>query len=224
MKRLQTNASLSFQDAQGSGSFPNSNWGIVLGSSDTIYTPQYVSPLSYNNMVKGSVNIDYRFGKNDGGPILQELGASLLFTFNSGHPYTRSTFDAPGNGDPRSRYPTQPLNSSTTPWVSQVNLRIDKTIHLVDQLSATFSLFIINLLDAKNVDNVWLGTGSADDDGYLSDPARAAQLTQAYGPRYVDMYREIAIGYGSPDSATGFMSPYFYGAPRQIRLSIRLEY
>ena len=88
--RFQVNGSVSFQNAQGTGSFPNSNRGIVAAPLDgvTIFRPQYISPLEFNNDVKGNFNFDFRFGKNDGGPILSQLGISALLTFNSGHPYT----------------------------------------------------------------------------------------------------------------------------------------
>jgi hypothetical protein len=221
LQRFQARAALSFQDARGSGSFPNSNWGVVLGASDTIFTPQYVSPLSYNHAVRGNINIDYRFGKDEGGPVLEELGASLLFTFNSGHPYTRMSASS-YEYDARIRTPIEPLNDSRTPWVSQIDLRIDKTFHLTDNLSATLSVYVINLLDTRNVENVWMASGSPDDDGYLSNPATGGRLIELYGPQYEQMYRVINLDYARPYGA--FDNPYFYGTPRQIRVGLKLDY
>src|SRR3972149_2840918 len=88
--RFMLNGSISFQDAQGTGSFPNSNRGIVGAPLDgvTRFAPQYIAPLEFNNSVRGNINLDYRFSKDDGGPILEELGISALLSFNSGHPYT----------------------------------------------------------------------------------------------------------------------------------------
>ncbi len=231
MKRqqhIQVNASFSFQDAQGTGSFPNSNRGIVAAPLDgvTIFRPQYVTPLEFNNAIRGNVNFDYRFAKDEGGPILEQMGAALLLSFNSGHPYTKGKGGADLEGDARDRIPLEPLNSSTTPWVVQVDLRIDKTFNLFDKLNANVYLFVINLFDAKNVYNAFLRTGSVDDDGYLSNPDLGGKLVSTFGQKYAEMYKAINIDYyeqyqGAPSLNT---VPQFYGPPRQVRLGVRLEY
>ena len=227
-KRLQANASLSFQDARGTGSFPNSNRGIAGAPLDgtTIFKPQYVNPLEYNNAIRGSVNLDYRFARDEGGPILEQLGASVLMTFNSGHPYTRGTGAVNLEGDARSRQPVEPLNASTTPWVFQVDLRVDKTFRLFDALTANLSLYVINLFDAENIQNVFLRTGTTNDDGVLSNPSFGLPLLQTYGPRYADVYKAVNIDYYERyQNAVGLNTvPYFFGPPRQIRLGVRFEY
>ncbi len=228
VKRLQANASLAFQDAQGTGSFPNSNRGIVGAPLDgvTRFRPMYVSPLEYNNAVRGNINFDYRFAREDGGPILEQLGASVLMTFSSGHPYTRGVGAADLEGDARNRQPVEPLNSSTTPWTFQVDLRIDKTFRLFDRLNANLFVQVINLFDTRNVENVFLRTGSTDDDGVLSNPSLGGSLTTTYGEQYANVYRAINIDYYQRyQNAIGLNTvPYFYGPPRQVRLGFRLEY
>jgi len=227
-KRLQVNASMSFNDARGTGSFPNSNRGIVAAPLDgvTVFSPQYVTPLEFNNSVRGNFNLDYRFGKNDGGPVLQQLGASVLLTFNSGHPFTRGEGGADLEGDARDRRPLEALNSSTTPWVFNVDLRLDKTFSITDRLSANIYIFVINIFDRKNVENVFLRTGSTDDDGYLSNPALGGQLVSTYGQQYAALYRAINIDYYEQYQTAPFLgtTPYFFGPPRQLRFGIRLEY
>ncbi len=220
-KRLMVNGSLSFEDARGSGSFPNSNWGIVGANTDTAFLPYYISPLNFMNALRGNVSFDYRFGKEDGGPVLSELGASLLVTFNSGHPYTRSSASS-DEVDALSRIPIEPLNSSTTPWVYQVDLRVDKTFRWGDRLAATLSLYVINLFDTRNVLNVWSRTGSADDDGFLSNPDLSGAYIQKYGQQYADVYRLVKLSYARPAGYSN--DPYFYGPPRQIRIGLSVEY
>ncbi len=227
-KRLQANASLSFQDARGTGSFPNSARGIVGAPLDgvTQFKPLYVSPLEYNNAIRGNVNLDYRFGDNEGGPVLERLGASALISFNSGHPYTRGVGGADLEGEARSRTPVEALNASTTPWVFQVDLRIDKTVRLFNTLNANLFIHVINLFDTKNVQNVFLRTGSTDDDGVLSNPSLGGALVNTYGPRYADVYRAINVDYYERyQNAVALQTvPFFYGPPRQIRFGVRLEY
>lgn len=229
--RMQVNAALTFQDAQGTGSFPNSARGIVGAPLDgvTIFKPQYISPLEFNNSFRGNINLDYRFGKDDGPSFLNEFGLSGLLSFNSGHPFTIGKGGADLEGDARDRSPLEALNSSTTPWVFQFDLRLDKTINLFDKLNANIYLVVINLFDTKNIENVFLRTGSTTDDGYISDPALGGKLVETYGPEYAALYRAINIDYyeqwqvaatGAPITTT----PLFYGPPRQIRLGIRLEY
>lgn len=228
--RFQANGTVSFQDAQGTGSFPNSNRGIVGAPLDgvTRFAPQYVSPLEYNNAFRGNLSLDYRFGKDDGPKILSELGISALLSFNSGHPYTRGKGGASLEVEARDRQPVEALNSSTTPWNYQINLRIDKTISIYDRLSANIYINVINLLDTKNIENVFMRTGSITDDGFLSDPALGLIKAQQ-NPEYAALYRAMELDYyeqwqAATTGAAYTTAPRIYGPPRQIQLGIRLEY
>lgn len=231
MRRIQrflVNASFAFQDAQGTGSFPNSSRGIVGAPIDgvTIFKPQYISPLEFNNAFRGNLNIDYRFGVDDGGPILQQLGLSALMTFTSGHPYTQGIGGADLEGDARDRQPIEPLNNSTTPATFQIDLRLDKTFNLFEKLNLNVYVYVVNLLDALNIQNVFLRTGTTDDDGYISDPELGGTLIQTFGPRYEELYRAVNIDYYEQwqNGGSGNTTPFFYGPPRQIRIGLKLEY
>ena len=50
-------------------------------------------PLDYDQRHRGALNMDYRFADGDGGPVLENLGLNVLFTFNSGHRYTAYEFE-----------------------------------------------------------------------------------------------------------------------------------
>ena len=228
--RFQVNGSVSFQDAQGTGSFPNSNRGIIGAPLDgvTRFKPQYISPLEYNNAVRGNLNLDYRFGKDDGPSVLHELGFSLLLTFNSGHPFTLGKGGADLEGDARDRQPLQPLNSSTTPWNYQVDLRVDKSIDLFDMLRANIYVYVINLFDIVNYQNVFMRTGSAVDDGFLTTPGVGLERGLA-NPTFAELYQAINLNYyeqwqSATTGAPYTTAPNIWGPPRQIRLGIRLEY
>ena len=231
VERFKVDANVTFQDAKGTGSFPSSNRGIVGAPLDgvTIFSPQYISPLEFNNAIRSSVNLDYRFGEGDGGPVFQQLGLTFLLTYASGHPYTQGIGGADLEGDARDRQPVQPLNSSTTPSTYQVDLRIDKTFNIADLLNLNIYLYVINLFDATNIENVFLRTGSAYDDGYLSDPDLGGVLANTLGPDYVALYNAINIDYyqqwraASSPSAVITTNGFFFGTPRQVRLGIRLE-
>jgi len=231
MERFLAYGSIAFQDAKGTGSFPNSSRGIVGAPLDgvTIFQPLYISPLEFNNSFRGNFNIDYRFDKGDGGPVFQQLGASLLMTFNSGHPYTRGKGGADLEGDARDRQPLEPLSSSVTPAVFQLDLRVDKTFNIADMFDLNIYVFVINLLDTRNIYNVFLRTGSPDDDGFLTDPKLGLVEANNKGADFVNLYKAINLDYLEQwqfaTTGTEYTTePNMFGPPRQVRLGIRLEY
>jgi hypothetical protein len=221
------NATLSFQDARGTGSYPNSNRGIV-GSpleGSTPFTPQYISPLEFNNPVSGNINLDFRFGSEEGPSVLHDFGVALLGRFTSGHPFTLGIGGRDLEGDARDRQPIEPLNESSTPATFQIDLKVDKTIRFFDKLNANIYVFVINLFDRRNIENVFLRTGTTTDNGFLSDPKLSGDLPTR--PYYAAVYRAINLDYYEQYQAAqnGLLTiPYFYGPPRQIRLGIRFEY
>lgn len=226
--RLSANATLAFQDARGTGSSYNSNRGIVGAPvNNIVFTPQYVSPLEFNNAVRGNLSLDYRFAENDGPTWLAPFGVSLLMKFDSGHPFTLGQGQLDLEGDARSRSPLEALNSSTTPSTFQADLRVDKSFNIADALDLNVYLYVINLFDSKIIENVFLRTGSPDDDGVISDPDLRAQFINTYGEDYPAVYSAINLDYYQQyRNGQGFLetSPILYGPPRQVRLGIRLEY
>jgi outer membrane receptor protein involved in Fe transport len=223
-ERFLVNGSFAYQDAKGTGDNPYSNLGEV-GSpvlSNYVYTPNYVNPLSYNHAFTGHINIDYRFGKDDGPSFLHDFGATLLLSYSSGHPYTLATgtnsdlgtSGANINGfDSRFRYAAEALNSSVTQSTFQADFRVDKAFTIADEVTADIYIYVINLFNTKNVEDVYNRTGTANDDGYLSDPTLTGyQNVQKYGSSYANLYKSYLQYDG------------LYGVPRQIRLGLRLEY
>ncbi len=213
--RLSGTASLSLQDARGTGSFPNGNAGIVGAPIDgvTVFRPVYVSPLTFNRPLKGTIFLDYRFGVDDGPAVLDQFGVSVLATFNSGHPFTRGFGGSNIETDARFRQPLEPLNASLTPSNMNVDLKIDKTFGIFDNLAANIYVRVLNLFDTRNVEDVYIRSGAADDDGYISDPDLGGKLVETFGEVYEELYRSTGIDYNG-----------FYGDARQILLGIRLEY
>jgi hypothetical protein len=227
VENIQVNASVSFQDAQGTGSNPNSKAGIVGAPLDgvTVFRPNYIAPLDFNKGITGNVNLDYRFPADHPSSVLREFGLSALFTFDSGHPFTlgEGKGDNTGSleGDNRFRSPIEALNSSSTPWVNQLDLKVDKSFTIADKLRLNVYFLVINLLDATNITNAFLRTGTATDDGYLTDPDLGGTLKSYQREEYEAMYRAINIDYYQGyQTNVGFL----YGPPRQLRLGFQLEY
>ena len=234
VERFKVDGNITFSDAKGTGSFPNSNRGIVGAPLDPLltpsgFTPLYISPLEYNQAIRASINLDYRFGEGDGGPVFQRLGITFLGNYSSGHPYTTGAGSGSLELDARFRRPLEPLNSSTTPSTFQVDMRIDKTFDIADLFDLNIYFYVINLFDTENIENVFMRTGSASDDGYLSDPNLGGQQVQTFGEDYARVYRALYLDYhqqwyDANTSAAILTQPAIYGPPRQIRFGIRLEY
>jgi TonB-dependent receptor-like protein/carboxypeptidase-like protein len=231
VNRLQARVNYTLQDAQGTGS--NTTSAISSIENGTL-RPTIISPLTFNQAHRGSVNFDYHFAPNDGGPVLERLGANVLFSFNSGHNYTKVTggLGQTGpedggilyDGDPRNRRPVEAINSSTTPWNFSLDARIDKSFTLSGTFDLNIYLYVQNLLNTENVINVYGRTGNADDDGFLTNPALSSEVINApgRGDAYVSMYRDA----NGADRQNYWRNQGgdLLGTPRQIRFGLRLDY
>ena len=188
--------------------------------------------FSYQHSPVGFIDLDYRFGKKEGGSILRQSGVNLLFRVQSGHPYTLVSVvggqvDAENTGvdymvDTRSRLALEPVNASTTPWNYQFDLKIDKSFEISNGIMTTFYLRVLNLFNTKNVVNVYDATGRADDDGFINDPQKTAVYEQVYGERYLDLYKAINIENGQ--SYWSELGKQLYGNPRRLLIGVQINY
>ncbi|MCF8355731.1 MAG: TonB-dependent receptor [Melioribacteraceae bacterium] len=217
-ERVALQLDYTYSDAQGTGSNPSTGFRQIWQSpTATPFFPQQIAPLDFNQTHRGFLNVDYRFGNDDGpsvggSKILSNLGANLLFSFNSGFNYTR------WNGFGNARIPQEPLNSSSTPWTFQLDARIDKSFD-IGPLGFNVYLWVINVMNTKNVTNVFPNTGDPYDDGYLSSTDGRAAVEgyrQNYGEDVAQLYQDI---YRAQIYTAGN-----FGTPRQIRLGVRLSY
>ncbi|GAB4369118.1 MAG: hypothetical protein Kow0042_10660 [Calditrichia bacterium] len=229
--RIQAQVNYTLTNAEGTGSTEGSYHAAIYRNTQK---PTVISPLDYSQTHTGSIVLDYRFGKNDGGPILQRLGLNTIFTFSSGHPFT-FVFVPPGGQvgayeagvdymlDTRSRQALEPIGSSVTPWTFNVDLRIDKTFTLMNNLDVNVYARITNLLNTRNVLNVYERTGNAYDDGFLSDPVYSETTINTYGGQdYIEMYRRINLENGQ--AYWDIVGRQLWGHPRQIFFGIKLVY
>ncbi len=220
VERIAASLDYTYSDARGTGSNPSSSFRQIWQSpTATPYFPQQIAPLDFNQAHTGALNIDYRFADNDGpsvlgSQILSNFGINALFRFTSGFNYTRYTEDSFGN----SRVPTEALNSSSTPWTFQLDMKIDKSVSL-GPLNANIYVWVINVLNTQNVVGVFPVSGDAYDDGWLSSPQGSqtvSGIAAQYGQEFADMYKQLysTLNYNAGN----------FGPPRQIRLGVRLNY
>jgi outer membrane receptor protein involved in Fe transport len=210
--RLEAQFNYTFASAEGTGSTANSSEGSA--SDQRGYTANIPFPTSFSQENTGSINLDYRYATNDGGPILQRAGVNLLMTFGSGYPITLETVSQNNIGDARFQVPIEPIGYSTTPWSFEVDLRIDKTVAIAS-LDAMFYIYVQNLLNAHNADNVFIRSGDPANDGWLSTLSGQAYAASQSDPAlYKSVYNAAYLGNNSGN----------YLSPRQIRFGVKIDY
>ena len=225
-ERFAAKVNYTLSDARGTGSNNQSAFGALeqnIGRATSV-----INPLDFNQTHRGSVLIDYRWGIDEGGPILSGLGANILASFNSGRPYTKvqelkeygqsSVWDVgvePQN-DRRYSYPTESVNSSTTPFYFNLDLQVSKMFRF-GPVGMEVYVNVLNLLNTKHVLMVYPTTGSAQDDGIMTNPLSAGARQV---PNYEAFYR--AINLENRWAAYGPIGE-LYGVPRQIRVGVRAE-
>lgn len=223
--RVAAQVNYTYSSALGTGSVTGSS---LAGTEQGVAVPTIISPLDFSRPHVGSVNVDYRFGKNDGGIILSQLGLNLLFQFQSGHPYTlrEGAFgqqDESRGGeieDSRNRNPLESVNSSMTPWNYTIDLRVDKTVDF-GPFDANFYVYAMNLTNKRNVTNVYMRTGNAWDDGFKADTQTSASIAAAHGG---DLFWALYDAINLSGNGTNTQSGRLFGVPRQVRAGIRLEF
>ncbi len=161
-------------------------------------------------------------------------------TFNSGHAYTKiqenrglgqATVWEPGYLwliDPRFGVLAEPVNSSTTPWVFNVDMRVSKVFYL-SFMNLELYARVLNVFNTRNVLDVFPTTGSATDDGWLKSPY-SKQYREI--PNYEAWYRTVILAnragymevgrvYGG--GVTGRAGSDLFSSPREIRIGMKIE-
>ena len=235
IKGFSANANYTLSQAEGTGSGRASYLAALDRGSES---PSMVNPVDFNQAHSGAVNLDYRFASEN--QILNGLGSNLLFTFNSGHSFTyvyRPTggqVDAYDAGvdymnDTRSREALEAVGASTTPWVYNLDLKLDKKVNL-GNYNLTLFARVNNLLDRRNSLNVYQATGSADNDGYISNGVYSQAFIDQYGDDpdgdgvtdYEEMY--TAINISNDESYRTEVGDRLISAPRQVFLGFSFNF
>lgn len=192
--------------AEGTGSSTESSfWAAFRNTSGEV--PKVVAPLDFDQRHTGVINVDLFIPKGDLG-IFEQLGLNLLFTFNSGRPYTplenQNILAGASNFGDTKGY----VNSAYGPGSSRLDLKLQKTFN-IGKLEVTPYLWVENVFDQQNTVNVYRSTGSPYTSGWLNtDEGRAIA---AGNPGYAEDYTALE------------RNPSNFGIPRQIKLGLRLN-
>jgi outer membrane receptor protein involved in Fe transport len=205
------NYTLSFADGTGSDS---GTTGTITWVDET--PPNFISPMNFDQRHRFNVNLDYRLGKGEGPSILgtkifENFGVNVLLTAGSGYPYTPVIEPFSLAGAARATQPKGGVNSGRMPWSSRVDFKLDRRFPLSGKTALTASLWVQNLFDQVNVNNVWRFTGLPDDDGFLATAGGDTFLADQ-GPVAYDMYTSRLRALGN------------VGIPRISRFGLRLDF
>lgn len=178
-----------------------------------------------------NVTLDYRFadGKDYNGPVsrreksgkkpiqwLANTGVAITMQGGSGTPYTaQSNINSPLSGG--TNLLKGSYYGSRLPWAFRFDMKIDKDFDLKlgkkdsDKRPAYLNVYlqVLNVLNSKNIVDVYNSTGNPDDDGYLSAPEWQREIqSQTDADAYAELYRLYVN------------SQYNYSQPRQIRIGM----
>jgi len=196
------------QNAEGTGSSTNSSFTSVFRNLDN-EPPKVIAPLSFDVRHTAIAIVDFYVPEGElGGWEL--LNANVLFSFNSGRPYTPvDQWNIIGdNGLVADN--TGYVNSAYGPGSFRIDLKVEKGFK-IDNLYITPYVWIQNLLNTDNVNSVWRTTGSPYTTGWLNDPDAQGQIN-TIGQGYVDDYQSLET------------DPKNFGIPRLIYLGLRLNF
>lgn len=237
---VQLTANYTLQFADGTGSSASDGFNIASSGQPNLRTTH---PLDYDQRHAVVLNIDYRFasGADYTGPVItikdksykifENVGANIIARAGSGTPYSRQrnvTQGDPNSGNvvigvaQRSNLIGM-INGSSLPWNYKMDLRIDKDLKVSwgkkvegeakKTSNLNIYLQVLNLLNTKNVFNVYNYTGSPNDDGYLSSPqGQIALANQTNLQSYLDLYH-LKVN-----------DPSYYSQARVIRLGLLLDF
>ncbi len=211
---LNTNYTLQFAD--GTGSNANSQRGLTSrGNLRTLF------PLNFDERHRINLIMDYRYGSGRfyngprlfGEDILANFGVNLQAVAVSGRPYTSRLTPLPFGG----AQTAGAINGARKPWNFTLNMRIDKSFRLTEGLNMNVYCRISNVLDRRNVLNVYPVTGSAEDDGFLASANGQDQIQQIRNS--VQSVEAYLASY-----QWSLINPNLYSLPRRIFLGAILDF
>lgn len=215
-KNLMASFNYEMQFAAGTGSASGSNFDIAWQGGARGHFPKFAQSLDFDQRHTGSLNLDYRFGKEDA-PVgfLKYTGANLVFSFNSGNPYTRmrtfntDPFTGRYDNDNVSETPISAVNTEYTPWVYKIDLKVNKEVYF-GGVKFNAYVWVLNLLNTANVKDIWITTGLPDDTGFWGTAAGQQKLA-TLSETDKALYRMREMDYNN------------YGIPRQVRFGVEVE-
>ncbi len=205
---LSFNTNYTLQFADGTGSDADSQRGLSSrGNLRTLF------PLNFDERHRIVATMDYRYSSGNkytgprlfGADIFANAGLNLQAIAVSGRPYTAALQALPLDGAGT----IGSLNGARKPWNFTLNLRVDKNFNISNQLGLNVYVRVSNVLDRRNVINVYSATGSPEDDGFLRTPEGQDQINSV-----LNSQRPLESFLASYQWR--LLNPNFFSLPRRI--------
>ncbi|MBC6995265.1 TonB-dependent receptor [Neolewinella lacunae] len=175
------NANYTLQFADGTGSNATSQRG--LGNRGNLRT---LFPLDFDERHRFNLVLDYRLDSRSSAPkFLHNAGINLQSSAVTGRPYT-ATFLPEEFGGSGTR---GAINGSRQPLTLTLNGQVSKDITFGQNSQVNIYFRVSNILDRRNVLNVYSATGSPTDPGFLQSIFGLDQIRSLEGgTRPVESY------------------------------------
>ncbi len=222
---LSMRASYTLQFAEGTGSSSTSQLNLARSGEPNLRAP---SRLSFDQRHQIVANMDYRYssGSDYNGPIvgnaqiLKNTGFNLQMRGGSGQPYnpqTNFTSSAQFTNNPN---PLQQgaINSASLPWVFRFDLSVDRDFNYKfgeNKRNVGINVYVqvLNLLNARNINQVYRATGNPDDDGYLNSALGVQNTEEQNSPSSFVEYYTLKL-----------WNPVNWELPRRVRIGARVNF
>ena len=218
-KNLRILANYTLQFAEGTGSSPTSSLRVAAQEL------KYIFPLDFDQRHTFFLLFDYRYGegKKYNGPkigkvdILQNTGANLAFNFSSGTPYTKKAIPGGLGTSFGSAITEGTINGARMPWNFRIDLRVDRDITIgkksKNPVYMNVYLRVQNIMNTRNVLNVYPATGDPLDDGFLTiQDSPGLGLLDTRGSSF-PIYYDLAM-----------RNPFNISRPRRIFLGALVQF
>lgn len=218
-------ASYTLQFADGTGSTSQSQSALINAGVPNLRS---INPFDYDQRHRFILNTDYRFagGSAYNGPMIKDFqvlantGFNFIANLGSGMPYTPQQFATPITGE-LTPSTEGSINGARMPWQFTLDFNADRNIPLSfgkdgdkkKSYNLNVYVWVTNLLNTRNVRNVYRFTGVSDDDGYLASAQAQQFIRQQNDPASFGNYYSMFVN-----------NPNNLGQPRQIRLGVRLDF
>ncbi|MCS7297308.1 MAG: TonB-dependent receptor [Bacteroidia bacterium] len=227
---LELRFAYTLQYAQGTGSSPTSNRGII-GSIEGFNVFRSLLPLSFDQRHTFTGVADIRFlERGVKGPAvrlgerviypLKGAGINITYNLGSGRPYTRYILPNPADVqfgvNPVSLISGQPFGNNL-PWYNRFDIRVDRDfiIRRGEDKQSILNLYVIflNAFNQRNVIGVYPYTGLPDDSGYIQSPVGQQLAASQYSRETFEFLYRLKE-----------RNPGLLGAPLRIRLGMLFNF
>lgn len=229
---LELRFAYTLQYAQGTGSSPGSNRGIIgIGGIEGFNVFRSLLPLSFDQRHTFTGIADIRFlERGVKGPAitlgekviypLKGAGINITYNLGSGRPYTRTLLPNPADVqfgvNPVSFIRGQPFGSNL-PWYNRFDIRVDRDfiIKRGEDKQSVVNLYVIflNAFNQRNIMGVYAFTGLPDDSGYIQSPVGQQLAASQYSKETFEFLYRIKE-----------QNPGLLGLPLRIRLGMLFSF